>query len=300
VKRILLATLFCLLVLSASALAASPGDVVGDWSLIDTKYEKGMVFSLDQFYASHPLKAGDATRGDVVYESPRCQVVIVINHGPLIGLHYHQSADELVYVHKGAGEMYINGQWIPVKAGDIHFNPRGVIHATRVVGKEDMQVYSIFTPPQAGGNDKIFVPSTDTLATPGDVVGSSSLIDTKYDKGQVISLPAFYASNVLKAGEATRGDVVFESPRSQLVLVTNRGPLIGLHYHQSADEIVFVYKGKGEMYIDGKWVPVKAGDLHVNPRGVIHATRVVGNEDMLVFSVFAPPQDGGNDKVFIQ
>lgn len=299
-KRVLLATLVCFLVLSASALAASPGDVVGDWSLIDTKYEKGMVISLDQFYASHPLKAGEATRGDVVFESPRCQVVIVTNHGPLIGLHYHQSADEIVYVHKGTGEMYINGKWIPVKAGNIHFNPRGVIHATRVVGKEDMQVFSIFTPPQAGGNDKAFVPSADTLAMPGDVIGSTPLIDTKYDKGQVISLPEFYASHPLKAGEPTRGDVVFESPRSQIVVVTNHGPLIGLHYHQSAEEIVFVYKGKGEMYIDGKWVPVKAGDLHINPRGVIHATRVVGNEDLYVYSVFTPPQAGGNDKVFIQ
>jgi len=65
VKRVLLATLFCLLVMSASALAASPGDTVGDWSLIDTKFEKGMVISLDKFFVEHPLKAGDATRGDV-------------------------------------------------------------------------------------------------------------------------------------------------------------------------------------------------------------------------------------------
>ncbi|MDR3559843.1 MAG: cupin domain-containing protein [Negativicutes bacterium] len=299
-KRVLLATLVCLFLLSVSALAASPGDVIGDKSLIDTKYDKGMVIGLDEFYASHPLKAGEATRGDVVFESPRCQVVIVTNHGPLIGLHYHQSADEIVYVHKGKGEMYIDGKWIPVKAGDLHFNPRGVIHATRVVGNEDLQVYSIFTPPQAGGNDKMFIDSPQSLAVPGDVVGSWSLLDTKFEKGQVVSLPEFYASHPLKAGEATRGDVVFESPRSQIVVVTNHGPLIGLHYHQSAEEIVFVYKGQGEMYIGGKWVPVKAGDLHINPRGVIHATRVVGNEDMQVFSVFCPPQANGNDKVFIK
>jgi quercetin dioxygenase-like cupin family protein len=63
--------------------------------------------------------------------------------------------------------------------------------------------------------------------------------------------------------------------------------------------LVFVYKGKGEMYIDGRWIPVKAGDVHVNPRGVIHATRVVGDEDMLVFSVFTPPQANGNDKIML-
>lgn len=103
----------------------------------------------------------------------------------------------------------------------------------------------------------------------------------------------------LAKGQATRGDTVFKSPRTEIVLVQNRGPLIGRHHHQSAEEIVFVHKGQGEMYINGEWIPVKAGDLHINPRGVIHATRVVGSEDMQVFCIFAPPQANGNDKVFL-
>ena len=44
----------------------------------------------------------------------------------------------------------------PVKGGDLHINPRGVYHATRVTG-EDLNVYCIFAPPQAGGNDKTFL-----------------------------------------------------------------------------------------------------------------------------------------------
>jgi quercetin dioxygenase-like cupin family protein len=75
--------------------------------------------------------------------------------------------------------------------------------------------------------------------------------------------------------------------------------LIGRHIHTSAEEIVFVYKGTGEMYINGKWIPVKAGDLHVCPRGMAHATRVVGDGQMEVISIFAPPQAGGNDRIML-
>lgn len=299
-RKSVVLTLVCfLLSILAVVPALAAGQVVGDKALIDTPYNKGFVVNLDDWFNLHRLDPGAATRGDKVFESPRSQLVLVTNKGPLIGLHYHQTADEIVFVYKGKGEMYIDGKWVPVKAGDLHINPRGVIHATRVVGDDEMWVFSVFTPPQANGNDKAMV-GKDLPAIDGQVVGDAGLIDTKYNKGMVIGLDDWYASHPLKKGGATRGDVVFESPRSQVVLVTNRGPLIGLHYHQSAEEYVFVHKGQGEMYINGKWIPVKAGDMHVNPRGVIHATRVVGNEDMQVFSIFTPPQANGNDKVMLK
>jgi mannose-6-phosphate isomerase-like protein (cupin superfamily) len=51
---------------------------------------------------------------------------------------------------------------------------------------------------------------------------------------------------------------------------------------RTADEIVFVYKGEGEMYINSKWVPVKAGDLYVCPRGVAHTSRALPGRKLLV------------------
>lgn len=293
-KKVLFLGLICMFIFAATALAA-PGPVVGDKTLLDTSFEKGILVSLDDFYAEHPVKEGDPTRGDDVFKSPRVQVSLVTNKGPLIGLHYHATADEIVFVYKGQGEMYIGGQWIPVKAGDIHINPRGVVHATRVTGDEPMEVIGFFVKPQENGNDKVFM----NKDFEGKIVGASSLLDTKYDKGLLVNLDEFYASHPIKAGDPTRGDSIYKSPRGEVVLVQNRGPLIGRHYHQSCEEIVFVYKGQGEMYIDGQWVPVKAGDLHVNPRGVYHATRVVGDQDMQVFCIFAQPQANGNDKVFL-
>jgi quercetin dioxygenase-like cupin family protein len=126
-------------------------------NLIDSTPAESIVVNLDDFFASHPLKAGDPTRGDRIFESPRCVVTLVTNKGPLIGRHIHASAEEIVFVYKGTGEMYINGKWIPVKAGDLHVCPRGMSHATRVVGPGEMEVISIFAPPQAGGNDRIML-----------------------------------------------------------------------------------------------------------------------------------------------
>jgi len=60
--------------------------------------------------------------------------------------------------------------------------------------------------------------------------------------------------------------------------------------HVTVDEVIFIYKGEGEMYINGKWVPVKAGELHVCPRGVAHATRAVPGKELLSFNIFTPPQ----------
>ncbi len=125
--------------------------------LIDSTPAESMVVNLDRFFADHPLKPGEPTRGDKIFESPRCLVTLVTNQGPLIGRHIHTSADEIVMVYQGAGEMYINGRWIPVTAGDVHVCPRGMSHATRVTGDKPMRVISIFTPPQAGGNDRVMI-----------------------------------------------------------------------------------------------------------------------------------------------
>jgi len=297
-KRIVIFTVICLVCMMTAALAApAPVEnvVIGDRSLLDTQSFTGFNINLDEFFASHPLLPSAASRTDVVFTSPRCQVVLVTNHGPLIGLHHHASAEETVYVYKGAGEMYIDGKWVPVKAGDLHVNPRGVIHGTRVVGDQNMEVVSIFTPPQANGNDKIMYDAS----VEGTVVGDTKLLDTPYSKGVLINAGEFFDSHPLAKGAAARSDKIFESSRIFVNLATNHGPLIGRHYHKSAKEINIVYQGTGEIFVDGKWTPSKAGDLHINPRGIIHGTRVVGDQNMKVIGFFTPPQANGNDKVMI-
>jgi quercetin dioxygenase-like cupin family protein len=150
-----------ILVAVGLALALAAGFRLGvraeEKKAIDSTPPESIVVNLDEFYALHPLKPGEPTRADKVFSSPRCVVNLVSNKGPLIGRHIHTSSDEIVFVYKGTGEMYINGKWIPVKAGDLHVCPSGVPHATRVVGGGTMEVISIFAPPQAGGNDRIML-----------------------------------------------------------------------------------------------------------------------------------------------
>jgi len=277
------------LLLAASALA---GPVIGDPSLIDAGLEKGIVVDLDTWFAAHPLKAGAPSRSDTVFKSPRTEVVTTTNRGSPIGIHHHRTADELVLVHKGRGEIHVDGKWVPVKAGDLHVNPRGVLHATRVAGGEDLLVVSIFTPPRAGGNDKVPAGGERT----GQVVGDETLIDTKWDKGFVLSLDTWFAEHPIEAGKPARSDGVFASPRGEVAIAALRGASIPAHHHTTFDEIVLVTGGEGEMRLNDDPATIGAGKLHINPRGTVHATRATKG-DLRVVSIFAGTRTNADDRV---
>ena len=55
---------------------AKPGDVVGDWPLIDTQFKSGVNINLDEWYASHPIPAGQTMKIDLPIGTPRNQLVI--------------------------------------------------------------------------------------------------------------------------------------------------------------------------------------------------------------------------------
>jgi mannose-6-phosphate isomerase-like protein (cupin superfamily) len=127
------------------------------------------------------------------------------------------------------------------------------------------------------------------------------LIDATPGEDVLINLNEWFANNPIKEGLLSRSENVFSSPRSAVFIGSSKDPKgIGRHIHVTVDEIIFVYKGEGEMYINGKWVPIKAGDLHVCPRGVAHATRALPGKELLSFNIFTPPQPkGAHDRVMI-
>ena len=127
------------------------------------------------------------------------------------------------------------------------------------------------------------------------------LIDATPGENVLISLDEWFSTHPIKEGATSRSDNVFSSPRSAVFVGSNKDLKgIGRHMHVTVDEIVFVYKGEGEMYINGKWIPVKAGDLHVCPRGVVHATRAVPGKQLLSFNIFTPPQPkGAHDRMML-
>jgi mannose-6-phosphate isomerase-like protein (cupin superfamily) len=127
------------------------------------------------------------------------------------------------------------------------------------------------------------------------------LIDSTPGEDVLINLDEWFSTHPIKEGEVGRSDNAFSSPRSAVFIGSSKDPKgIGRHIHVTVDEIVFVYKGEGEMYINGKWVAVKAGDLHVCPRGVAHASRALPGKELLIFNIFTPPQPkGAHDRVMI-
>ena len=60
-----------------------------------------------------------------------------------------------------------------------------------------------------------------------------------------------------------------------MVRTAVKGTQIGSHFHTVSDEVVIVVGGRGELPINGEWKPVKQGDVHVCPRGIVHDTRAL-------------------------
>lgn len=151
-RKTLICTLVGLMLLTLPVLAAPEPPA------IDSTPDKAVLVHLEGWLDANPVKAGEPPKMQKIFESPRNVVVLINSVGLKLAPHYHTSADEIVVVKEGKGEMLINGEWVVVKEGDIHINPRGAVHATRVADGQKFSVISIFTPPQAGGNDRVAVP----------------------------------------------------------------------------------------------------------------------------------------------
>jgi len=130
-----------------------------------------------------------------------------------------------------------------------------------------------------------------TSYTPGMLKG---LIDSTPDVALLLNLAEQYAQRKLPA-TGVDSLLAYECPRTQLMIRTAvKGTTVGTHFHTVCDEYVIVVGGKGEIMVNGEWKPVKAGDVHVCPRGIIHDTRALA-EDLQYLSIFTPHLPAGSD-----
>jgi mannose-6-phosphate isomerase-like protein (cupin superfamily) len=121
------------------------------------------------------------------------------------------------------------------------------------------------------------------------------LVDSKPDRAILINLDEWYKTHPSLGKPELVSETVFASPRSALMIRTGgKGRPATSHYHTVADEFVLIVGGSGEMWINGKWTPVRIGDLHVNPRGNVHNSRNPNDEARFI-SIFAPQQPPGGD-----
>lgn len=64
------------------------------------------------------------------------------------------------------------------------------------------------------------------------------------------------------------------------------------HVHPMSEETLLCFKGKGEMYLYDRWIPVEEGDVVYAPAGVPHGTRnpATNTELFVTIGIATPPQ----------
>ena len=130
-----------------------------------------------------------------------------------------------------------------------------------------------------------------TTYAPGDLKG---LIDSTPDSAILLSLREFYGQRALPE-KGVDSQVAYDCPRTQLMVRTAvKGTTVGTHFHTVCDEYVIVVGGRGEILVNGEWKPVKMGDVHVCPRGIVHDTRAL-EENLQYLSIFTPHLPAGTD-----
>ncbi|MGN6640593.1 MAG: cupin domain-containing protein [Mucilaginibacter sp.] len=67
--------------------------------------------------------------------------------------------------------------------------------------------------------------------------------------------------------------------------VLHRGSAIGYHL-QKEDEIYYIISGKGEMQMNGKTFPVKAGDAILTRPGSSHGLKQTGKDDLVIIITY--------------
>ena len=63
--------------------------------------------------------------------------------GSSIGLHTHETSSEIIYILSGTGKVLYDGEYIPLKAGDCHYCPKGHAHSLMNDGGEDLAFFAV-------------------------------------------------------------------------------------------------------------------------------------------------------------
>ena len=88
-----------------------------------------------------------------------------------------------------------------------------------------------------------------------------------------------------KMGKST----IFESARLLVGLnAFEPGQSHALHAHAGMDKVYSVVEGEGLFLLEGRELPMRAGDLLVAPEGVAHGVRNTGTARLLVLAILAP------------
>jgi quercetin dioxygenase-like cupin family protein len=67
------------------------------------------------------------------------------------------------------------------------------------------------------------------------------------------------------------------------------GSRVPYHYHNNRESIIIIISGKATEIVEGKEIPIKAGDILYLPAGERHATVNTSDKDVRYFEFFTRP-----------
>ena len=106
-----------------------------------------IISQLDEILTQNPLPAGQKAQTIKIAEDNTITFTIMrVTEGAGLKPHFHKTHDEVIYVIRGTGQIFVNDTWIDVKPGSVHFNPMGKVHSSKQTGNEPLVGISIFTP----------------------------------------------------------------------------------------------------------------------------------------------------------
>lgn len=92
-----------------------------------------------------------------------------------------------------------------------------------------------------------------------------------------------------KANQKFR-DIIYTGSNSQVVVMSLRpGEEIGEEIHANSDQILFFFDGDGIAIIDGELSSISRNDLVFVPAGTKHNFKNLGDHDMKLLTIYAPP-----------
>ncbi|MDO4300232.1 MAG: cupin domain-containing protein [Clostridia bacterium] len=63
--------------------------------------------------------------------------------GASIGLHTHSGNSEIILIQEGKGKVLYNGEYLPLRAGDVHYCPMGQEHSLINDSSEDLKFFAV-------------------------------------------------------------------------------------------------------------------------------------------------------------
>lgn len=101
-----------------------------------------------------------------------------------------------------------------------------------------------------------------------------------FNEMEAVTLPG------MNGGTGTMTAKLFADREGKVIpCVLHPGGSIGLHRHETSDDINYVISGKGKALCDGQEESLEAGVCHICKKGSEHSILNTGDEDMVLLTV---------------